>query len=217
MKITTDACIQGAWAIVAGDTHKVLDIGAGTGLLSLMLAQRSGQLHIDAVELDAEAATQCAENVAGSPWADRIRVIVGDVRTFSGGPYDMIITNPPFFQQSLLGNKENRNNARHTLSLGYDELLQAAARLLKEEGNLSVLLPQTEYLLWAEIALQQGWSEFARLSIRHTAGAGIKRVVGMWSRVSAAETVESSLVIKDQDQQYTPEFVALLSPFYLQL
>ncbi len=213
MKITTDACIQGAWTPVTGDTY----IGAGTGLLSLMLAQRYGQLQIDAVELDAEAATQCAENVTGSPWAGRIRVMAGDVRSFAGGPYDMIITNPPFFQQSLLGSRENRNNARHTLSLGYDELLQAAARLLKAEGSLSILLPQAEYLLWAEMAVQQGWSEFARLSIRHTAGADIKRVVGMWSQTPAAETVESNLVIKDQDQQYTPQFAALLSPFYLQL
>src|SRR5688500_11779251 len=110
MKVSTDACIQGAWTPIADNVKDVLDIGAGTGLLSLMLAQRNYDIRIDAVELDVEAAQQAKENVASSPWKDRVEVIQADVTQHSFTKlYDMVICNPPFFNNSLLGDTDTRN------------------------------------------------------------------------------------------------------------
>eukprot|EP01136_Pigoraptor_vietnamica_P012822 Opistho-1_new@53158 len=98
MKVSTDACIQGAWTPIANDVVHVLDIGTGTGLLSLMLAQRNSNIHIDAIELDADAARQAQENISASPWADRVDVMQGDVTAYQfAKQYDMVICNPPFF------------------------------------------------------------------------------------------------------------------------
>jgi tRNA1Val (adenine37-N6)-methyltransferase len=118
MKVTTDACIQGAWTPVQKDEVRILDIGAGTGLLSLMLAQKAPNAIVDAVELNEQAATQAGQNFAGSPWADRLNVICSDIQGYRAThKYDLIISNPPFFNNSLKGPEASRNNARHTTAL----------------------------------------------------------------------------------------------------
>ncbi|MGN6568280.1 MAG: tRNA1(Val) (adenine(37)-N6)-methyltransferase, partial [Flavipsychrobacter sp.] len=124
MKVSTDACIQGAWTPIHDHVRHVLDIGTGTGLLSLMLAQRDPRMHIDAVELDEQAATQAKENIVSSPFSERIDIIHGDAKEYQANQqYDLIICNPPFFQNSLLGDNSKRNTARHTLSFSYEDLL----------------------------------------------------------------------------------------------
>lgn len=218
MKVTTDACIQGAWTPVGADVHSVLDIGAGTGLLALMLAQRNGAIHIDAIEYDAEAAAQAAENVATSPWSDRIRIVHADVKEHvSPAKYDLIITNPPFFNNSLLGDNAARNSARHTLSLSYAELLDALETNLQPNGQVSILLPAPEYLVWHELTTRRGWYEQRKLSVRHKPEAKINRVVSMMTRRPVDKVVEEELIIYGGDGKYSPEFVKLLAPFYLNL
>src|SRR5205085_2984467 len=104
MKVSTDACIQGAWTPIEPFVKNVLDIGTGTGLLSLMVAQRNNHILIDAIELDENAAQQATENIHASPWGDRINIVNGDIRNYTfNRQYDLIICNPPFFQNSLLG------------------------------------------------------------------------------------------------------------------
>lgn len=216
MKVTTDACIQGAWTPLMNGAGNVLDIGAGTGLLSLMLAQRNDSLEIDAVEIDAPAAAQAKANVAASPWETRITVVEGDVRDLQPDrQYDLIITNPPFFSNSLLGDKQDKNIARHTLSLSFDDLYSIVCRKLKSDGYVSVLLPMDEYKRWAVIMLSGGWKEIAQLQIKHSADAPVKRVVGLFSR-AGDEAAETTLIIKNGDN-YTADFCKLLSPFYLNL
>jgi len=217
MKVTTDACIQGAWTPILPGVERVLDIGMGTGLLSLMLAQRNKQLLIDAIELDSNAVKQAAENIATSPWADRISVWEGDACNYAfPHKYDMVICNPPFFNNSLLGNAGQKNMARHTISLTQKYLLDILANNLAEGGYASILLPQPEYRLWNELITQNGWAEIARLNISHTQDAAVKRVVSLCSRKAINELREKSLVIKD-GTNYTAAFTELLSPFYLNL
>jgi len=218
MKVTTDACIQGAWTPINQNVNKVLDIGAGTGLLSLMLAQRNVDIAIDAIEIDVDAATQAAENISASPWEERIHIHEGDIRSFTPAhKYDLIITNPPFFNNSLLSDKSSINAARHTQALPYEELQRAISKLLHDDGYYSVLLPYAEYQLWKEMQLSQGWQECGSLSVSHRQGAAVKRVVGLFSKLAAAEVIKEQLVIKGEAQQYTAEFIQLLFRFYLDL
>ncbi|MET4758482.1 tRNA1(Val) (adenine(37)-N6)-methyltransferase [Endozoicomonas sp. NE40] len=133
MKVTMDACLFGALVDVE-ESQRILDIGTGTGLLSLMAAQRSSA-HIDAVELDDDAARQARQNVAQSPWSDRITVTQSAIQQFFGAPdgYDTIICNPPFFENSLKAANDKRTMARHTESLSFSDLVQATSRLLHKK------------------------------------------------------------------------------------
>lgn len=217
MKVTTDACIQGAWTPVQAGVSRVLDIGTGTGLLALMLAQRDPGITIDAIELDHEAAEQASENIAASPWSERINILEGDVCKFPfSHKYDLIITNPPFFNNSLLSGNAQKDVARHTLTLSYDDLLQVMDDNLTKDGYASILLPYPEYQEWSQIAGGKGWNEHGRLHVRHRQGAAVKRVVGLFSRDSVAIN-EQELVIQDGHGKYTPAFSQLLSPYYLDL
>ena len=217
MKVTTDACIQGAWTPILPDVKHVLDVGAGTGLLSLMMAQRSKDVIIDGIEFDKSAAGQAIENANTSFWKDRIKILEGDVRNFNvQNKYDLIISNPPFFNNSLLSDKDSKNMARHTLSLSYSDLLKVLDTHLKEDGYTSIMLPYTEYQEWEKLLAENEWFEFGRLRVRHGITAPVKRVVGLFGRKKIAVIDEQELVIRDDDN-YTPAFIELLSPFYLNL
>ena len=218
MKVTTDACIQGAWTAMLSHVKRVLDVGAGTGLLALMLAQRNKDILIDGIEFDKDAAAQAADNIQASGWGSRVKILEGDVCNYSfTHKYDLIISNPPFFNNSLLSDKENKNMARHTLSLTYTDLLNVLENNLNEDGYASILLPYTEYLQWQELLLQNGWFEHSKLSVSHNAGAAIKRVVGLFGRNKLAGLNENTLIIRDDENNYTQDFIDLLAPFYLNL
>ena len=218
MKVTTDACIAGAWAQIPSSGARILDIGTGTGLLALMLAQKAPGWHIDALELDQTAVGQANENVAAAQCTHRITVIKGDVRTYNvDSQYDMIITNPPFFNNSLLSDNKNRNAARHTVSLTYDDLAAAADRLGTAKCEMTVLLPAVEFDLLVPIMAAQGWYAHRQLCIRHTAASPVKRIVGVFSKTGAATPVISYLDIYSCQNVYSPAFAALLAPYYLNL
>ena len=218
MKVTTDACIQGAWTPVLPGVKHVLDIGTGTGLLSLMLAQRSLDIFIDAIELDTDAVAQAIENVTTSPWSDRIRILQGDAINYPfPHKYDLIICNPPFFNNSLLSSTQQKTMARHTLSLTHEDLFKTISTNLNEDGYASILLPIAEYQQWNTLIKNNGWHETGKLSVSHTPGAQVKRVVSLCSKNVVDVAGEQQLIIKNKDQQYTAEFTTLLSPFYLQL
>ncbi len=218
MKVSTDACIQGAWTPIAEDVRHVLDIGTGTGLLSLMLAQRKANVLIDAIEMDKAAAGQAEENVKASSWAERINVLCGDVRSFSfGQQYDMVICNPPFFNNSLLGDDAGRNAARHTLSLSYNDLLRVLEQVLTERGYASVLLPSAEYEAWAQLLKQNRWHMHKRLFVMPKAETDANRVVSVFSKSMPETLMDERLVIYAGQNQYTLDAADLLAPFYLKL
>ncbi|MFN4247245.1 MAG: tRNA1(Val) (adenine(37)-N6)-methyltransferase [Flavipsychrobacter sp.] len=218
MKVSTDACIQGAWTPIADDVVDVLDIGTGTGLLSLMLAQRNSSIHIDAIELDADAAIQAKENVSASPWADRVQIIQGDITTHQfTKQYDMVICNPPFFNNSLLGDDAQRNSVRHTISLSYDALLAVLQNVLKHTGYAAILLPAAEHDVWQNLLLKNGWGITRLLQVHPKETGGYNRVISLCSKQSMVEAEIEKLQIYKLGGGYTEAFTQLLQPFYLKL
>ena len=218
MKITTDACIQGAWTPVLPEVYHVLDIGAGTGLLSLMLAQRYPDILIKAIEYDKDAASQAKENVAQSDWKERINVIEGDARTFTyPNKYDLIISNPPFFINSLLGPADRKNKSRHTLSLDYLDILQIFDKNLNPGGYLSILLPAIEYSTWHGLASSKGLEEVGKLVVKNNGNSLVNRVVGIWSKNNNHNFPTQELEIRDAQNEYSPLFKLLLGDYYLGL
>ncbi|SIN83260.1 tRNA1(Val) (adenine(37)-N6)-methyltransferase [Chitinophaga niabensis] len=215
MKVCTDACIQGAFtASRMPAVPRVLDIGTGTGLLSLMLAQQSSAA-IDAIELDEQAALQAAANFEASPWGDRLHVIREDVRAFSGEHYPFIISNPPFYEQDLKSPSHQRNAAMHAVSLGYEELLAAIKRLLSKDGSFSVLLPYDGFQRFNALAVSGGFVLRELLLVRQTPAHDYFRAVGIFGPAGTLNTTEIS--IYDAQRNYTPEFSALLQQYYLYL
>lgn len=217
MKVSTDACIQGAWTPIKDDVKKVLDIGAGTGLLSLMLAQRKPGVIIDAVEVDSAAAHQARQNFKDSPWTEQLNVFCADINSWEHDTqYDMIICNPPFFQKSLLGPDKQRNTVRHTLTLNYEQLFRALDKYLSQDGYASVLLPVAEHMVWEQMLVSNGWSISEKLIVRPGKGFSPNRVVSLCSK-KASKLKEYELCIYNEDKSYTEAFIELLKPYYLNL
>ncbi|MCF0073086.1 methyltransferase [Dyadobacter sp. CY261] len=218
MKVCTDACVLGAWADV-GDADRILDIGAGTGLLSLMVAQRNSYAMIDAVEIDAEAFYQAGENVERSPFHDRITLFHSAVQEFvSDHQYDVIITNPPFFQSDLLSPIDKKNIAHHSKSLDFEEILVAIGRLLKPEGKVNMLFPVEEGVRFAEKAGQAGWKLVRKTTLFHQEDKKAFRVLLLFQRVEFAHNVQvdSDLYIYEKDGvTHDRRFKELLKTFYL--
>lgn len=216
MKVSTDACIAGAWTNVPAGARRILDIGAGTGLLSLMLAQKHRDIVIDAVELDEHAAVQATENVAASPWAGRLNVIHADASGFRPEePYDFIISNPPFFNDSLLGHRVERNLARHTQSLSYAVLFDILSNNLSDRGEASILLPFAEHELWKNLLKKNGWSITRKLIVHPTAEKSPNRIVSICSKQIGPGCYEEHLYIRSADGSYTQGFSDLMKPYYL--
>jgi tRNA1Val (adenine37-N6)-methyltransferase len=218
MKVTTDACIQGAWTPLLPSVVNVLDIGTGTGLLSLMLAQRNPNINIDAIELDPAAAAQASQNFSECMWTHRIHPVLTDIRLYIPPySYDLIICNPPFFAQSLLGPTHSKNMARHDVALTSQQLLITALSMLAFNGRISLLLPYTEYLIWNKIAAQCGLYEVECLHIRHRPSAPIKRVVTVLSLAPVTSPCITELIIQNATGEYTEHFKELLADFYFNL
>lgn len=221
MKVCTDACIQGAFTAqyLAGGkitVSAILDIGAGTGLLSLMLAQQVAA-PVTAVELDPDAAKQAGENFFASPWAERLSITQQDIRKMTAPqPYDFIISNPPFYEAALRSSHPQKNQAMHATTLGYKELIAAIDRNLAAKGQFSVLLPYVEFETFRLLAEAVGYHLLELLHVRQSVNHGCFRSVGIFSRIKG-ETHAAELAIYDGSQVYTPAFVQLLQPYYLYL
>ena len=139
MKVGTDGLLLGAWA--QGGKH-VLDIGTGTGLIALMMAQRFPEAHVDAIDIDADAASQAEDNARRSPFADRVAVRFVSLQEYvAEREYDSIVCNPPFFTHSLQSPDSKRTLARHSIALPFDDLFRHARRLMSEDGVLSIVVP----------------------------------------------------------------------------
>ncbi|NML38643.1 methyltransferase [Chitinophaga sp. G-6-1-13] len=221
MKVCTDACIQGAFTVqylASGDltVSAILDIGAGTGLLSLMIAQQVA-VPITAVELDPGAAMQAAANFQASPWADRLLLTQQDIRKMTTvAPFDFIITNPPFYETALKSGHAQKDQAMHATNLGYEELLAAIDRQLAPGGECSVLLPYVQFELFRELAAAKGYHLRKVLLVKQSVKHGYFRAVGIFSR-AVGETQTSELSVYDENNRYTPAFENLLKPYYLKL
>lgn len=211
MKVGTDGTLLGAWA---RGGQRVLDIGTGTGLIALMMAQRCPKALVTAVDIDADAVRQARENVAESPFAERITVVEGDIISHFSPHFDAIVCNPPYFNDSLTCPDEQRTTARHTTTLTYRELMAAVARLLSDDGEFSVVIPfDCKARLEAEAALV-GLSKTRECSIRTTPRKAPRRfLLAFRKHPVAVETTEG--VLETEPGQRSDWYHALTNEFYL--
>ena len=225
MKVTTDACIFGALLAESSQlrqSQSILDIGAGTGLLSLMAAQNS-QAKITAVELDEEASQQAISNFAASPWADQCQLVNSAIQTFSANNtqrFDCVISNPPFFQQSFKGDDQRRNMARHTDSLSFTDLIKAISRHLANCGEAWILLPVESTPRFLETAAQERLELIKKMGLRSSSLHPNHRYILVLKHLNPdkpQETQEKTVTIYDQVPHYTDETRQLMSPYYLAL
>ena len=223
MKVGTDGVLLGAWARVE-HCCRILDMGTGTGLVALMAAQRS-EAHIVAIDLDAEAVEQAKENVAASPWSDRIQVFEADAReadnfqfsTFNFQfSFDAILCNPPFFENSLKSPDAARTMARHTDTLSFDELTRSAARLLTPEGELSVVIPYDRAHDMTVSAACCGLFATRQTIVVPVEGGKPKRILMAFTREGAPHLPET-LHIHDAGHGYTVAYTRLVEDFYLKM
>ena len=231
MKVGTDGVLLGAWAHVA-HCQRILDMGTGTGLVALMAAQRS-KADIIAIDLDADAVAQAAENAALSPWGSRIQVLEADAREVYNSEssilnselthpeaicqlFDAILCNPPFFENSLKCPDSARTMARHTDTLSFDELARSAARLLSPEGELSVVIPYDRAHDMTVSAACNGLFATRQTVVVPVEGSKPKRILMAFTRKGAPHTI-TTLCIHNAERQYTPAYVSLVEDFYLKM
>ena len=225
MKVTTDGCLFGAWIAEKvgnreSEVRNCLDIGTGTGLLSLMLMQKNPSCQIDAIEIDANAAAQATDNLKASPWADKINIHQVDVKEYqSKENYDLIISNPPFYENELKSGNTSKNIAHHSSGLLLKDLLTIIKNKLSPDGAFCLLLPYKRNEEMRSLLADQGLAITQITFVRQSTNHDFFRIMlmGKIEDESISETVIEEIAIKDEQQQYTPAFVALLKDYYLYL
>ena len=217
MKVTTDASLFGAWVAANMDNpQNILDIGAGTGLLALMLAQASNA-RIHAVEIEKECFGQLQENIAASIFNQRIEAHHQDIKTFqTANDFDTIISNPPFHQDQLKSGQLNTDLARHEAGLTLQDLFTASNALIHENGTMYVLLPFYRKDECISIADKNGWKALKTAVVRHSTKHEPFRVMFQLGRI-AENPEEQEIIIHNHDGSYTEKFMQLLRPYYLYL
>jgi tRNA1Val (adenine37-N6)-methyltransferase len=214
MKVGTDGVLLGAWVRVPNE-GKILDIGTGTGLIALMMAQRTDAF-IDAIDIDFSAFEQASENVQSSPWNDHVRVLHSSLNDFKPGyRYDLIVSNPPYFIDSYAASDEARNLARSaSASLSYEDLLFGVGRLLTNTGKFSAILPYKEGQYFRELAEQSGLICIKLSKVKTGRDKPFKRVLMEFSR-REEEFQEEELVIHFDNREFTEEYKKLTSDYYM--
>ncbi|EJD6043669.1 methyltransferase [Providencia rettgeri] len=216
MKVGTDGVLLGAWAPVKG-VRAALDIGSGSGLIALMLAQRNPTLRVDAVELDHEAAAQAQENFNESPWAERLHIINQDIITYSQHSqtqYDLIVSNPPYFEPAVACRDKKRDQARYTCALTHDVLLKSAKSCLAPHGLFCLVLPYEVGERLQDMAGKSGWFTAFRVDISDKPKTGYHRML-LGIQLQEASVQQTSLALKNENNEYTEAFRKLIQPFYL--
>jgi len=221
MKVCTDACLFGAYTagLIAGGkltATNCLDIGTGTGLLSLMLAQKTDAT-IDAVEIDNAAYYQAKENFAHAPWTERLTVYHSNILQFDAAKkYDCIISNPPFFEKDLKSDDDKKNTAKHGTALTLQQLLQVVSKNLQEDGFFTILLPYHRINFCIEEAEKEGLYLSKKVLVKQTPLHAWFRGILFFSRQQGLSTKEE-ISIRDNMGDYTNKFMDLLEDYYLYL
>ena len=223
MKVCTDACLFGAWSAAdeqLQNAKKILDIGSGTGLLSLMLAQQSNA-HITAIEIEDGAFNQTVSNFDLSPWKERLNVVHTSIQDYASNNkqqlFDCVITNPPFYESDLNSPDNAKNLASHSTALPWDDLVKSVASLLQEHGSWFVLVPTLRAYTMQKIASIYGL-ELAEECLMYNDAKHLP-IRAMLKFVKQKDLViqRNKIVIKNADQSYTTEFITLLKEYYLHL
>ncbi|MFI5219060.1 MAG: tRNA1(Val) (adenine(37)-N6)-methyltransferase [Bacteroidia bacterium] len=218
MKVGTDGVLLGAW-VQTRDAKKILDIGTGTGLIALMLAQKSNA-RIDAIDIDSSAYEQAIENFRNSLWQNRVKVFHSSIQQFSKTTvlkYDLIVSNPPFFEDAFKAGSEARNIARHTdETLSFDDLISCVKNLLKSEGSFCVILPFKEGNNFIDKAASSGLFIQRLTRVKTKIEKHEKRLLIEFG-LQQIPAVENDMVIQEEDLSFTKEYIELTKDYYLGL
>jgi tRNA1Val (adenine37-N6)-methyltransferase len=216
MKVGTDAVLLGAWILPNGSKH-ILDIGTGTGVISLMLAQKS-VAHIDAIDIDENACLQATQNVQESKFAHRVTVShisLQDYAKTEDKKYDLIVTNPPYFEQSLKSSDEQRSQARHADVLPFEELLDGVIKLLSEKGKFCLILPTLEAEKFRALAEKRGLHLSKLLRVKSRTDKHTDKRHLMQFEIKPSEFSEKSIAIEEEVRhQYTDDYKELTRDYY---
>ena len=221
MKVTTDACLFGAWCADEIQKAKIqnlnlLDIGTGTGLLSLMVAQKN-KIQIDAIEIDEEAAAQAGQNISSSPWTENIKIFNQDILNFnSNHKYEAVISNPPFYENELASGQVKKDLAHHSLQLSLVQLFSVIKNNLADEGRFFLLLPFKRENEIEDLLNKHQFYIHKKILVQQSTSHQPFRVMLSGSD-QQSEIFTTTISIKDEKQQYTQEFTALLEAYYLYL
>lgn len=211
-KVGTDSVLLGAW-VNCEDVRYALDIGSGSGVLSLMVAQRC-TAHVDGVEMDLESVAQARQNVKNAPWADRIRIFHQRIQEFrSDVQYDLILSNPPYFVNSLKPPDGRRSGTRHTQSLDFKDLIAHVKRLLTADGSFYLVMPPTEFAQLNKVAIQSELYPFRQLYFRSRVSKPVERVLAGFARHPTPCEVQE-LVLYEESNSWSKPYKDLTRDFY---
>lgn len=217
MKVGTDGVLLGAWAPVM-DCQRILDVGTGTGLIALQLAQRTTAAEITGIEIDADAAQQAKENVEQSPWSQRVSICHGDFLHHSAAlPYDLIVSNPPYFVDALRCPDQQRNAARHVDGLNYASLFRHARPLLQKEGSIALIVPAELERHVLDAAGTHGFYRIRCLRVFSKPGKPCRRLLLQFGQDPLHPFSGEELYITNEQGRYTSEYKALTGDFYLKM
>jgi len=219
MKIGTDGVLLGAWADLSYQPDSILDIGTGTGLIALQLAQRCDALTIDALEIEPDAYEQAVENFENSDWGDRLFCYHASLQEFTeeiDEKYDLIVSNPPFYNDTFKDLEDKRAAARHTFNLSFKELLSSTAKLLSSSGNCAFIIPFKEESSFLETAGNYGLFPQRITRVRGNIKTPVKRSL-LQLGFDQSETIIAELAIEIERHVYTEPYKALVKDFYLNM
>lgn len=220
MKIGTDGVLLGAWTPLTNNPFSILDIGTGTGIIALMLAQRSYAEQIDALEIDDEAYEQATDNFENSPWSDRLFCFHAGLDEFVEEPedeYDLIVSNPPFYTDDYKSENEKRDLARFTDAMPFEDLIEAAALLLSENGVFAVIIPFKEEEKFLALAKEYDFFPLKITRVKGTPTTETKRSLLAFTRTELDNFPVDELIIETARHIYTTEYIELTKDFYLKM
>ncbi len=216
MKVGTDGVMLGAWANCE-NAKDILDIGTGTGLIALMMAQRSNGM-VDALEIDEIAGEQAKENAYKSPWSERVNIIHQSFQDFfesTNEKYDLIVSNPPYFQNSLFAPDEQRTNARHNSNLEFDDIINGTVKLLNENGILSLILPYIEGTMFILNAVEKGLYCIRQTNVLPKPGSEPKRLLLEFMKIKKPLVEQEIIIELNKRHEYSEAYKNLTKDFYL--
>lgn len=220
MKIGTDGVLLGAWTPISNNPQSILDIGTGTGVIALMLAQRSTAEQIDALEIDEEAYEQAMDNFENSPWSERLFCFHAALDEFVEEPedeYDVIVSNPPFYSEDYKTEYNQRDLARFQDAMPFEDLIEAADLLLSENGIFSLIIPYKEEENFVALAKEYELFPFKITRVKGTPTTDTKRSLLALGRNKILDFFIDELVIETSRHIYTPEYIKLTKEFYLKM
>ena len=226
MKIGTDGVLLGAWVSFMEEPDRILDIGTGTGVIAMQLAQRSRAQTIDAIEIDAQAFEQCTDNFEASPWSERLFCYHAAIQEFASeidDTYDLIISNPPFYSENYKPDEKARSTARFNEALPFEHLVVCAAHLLSDLGTFAVILPKKEEIEFIQLAQKTGLYPKRICRVRGSVSSEEKRSLLEFRFLPKGkqglkkEIKFESLTIEIDRHSYTEDYIQLVKDFYLKM